>query len=65
MATGTVKWFNVRKHYGFIEQDGGGKDVFMHESGVVSGTVKEGDRVEFEVKQDEKGLKAINVKKVQ
>jgi CspA family cold shock protein len=64
MARGTVKWFNESKGYGFIEQEGGGKDVFVHYS-AISGdgfkTLREGQAVEFEVVQDPKGLKAANV----
>jgi CspA family cold shock protein len=64
MARGTVKWFNESKGYGFIEQEGGGKDVFVHYS-AISGdgfkTLREGQAVEFEIVQDPKGLKAANV----
>lgn len=63
MVTGTVKWFNSMKRYGFIEQDEG-EDIFVHESGIVSGEIKEGDRVEFDVEQSDKGSRAANVKKV-
>jgi CspA family cold shock protein len=64
MANGTVKWFNERKGYGFIEQDDG-SDVFVHYS-AIEGTgfrsLKEGDRVTFDIKQDTKGPAAVNVK---
>jgi CspA family cold shock protein len=64
MARGTVKWFNESKGYGFIEQEGGGKDVFVHYS-AISGdgfkTLREGQAVEFDIVQDPKGLKAANV----
>ncbi|MFQ6136161.1 MAG: cold-shock protein [Candidatus Hydrothermarchaeales archaeon] len=63
MATGTVKWFNPNMRYGFIEQDGGG-DVFVHEGGIVSGVIKEGDKVEFDIEEGDKGPKAVNVKKI-
>ena len=63
MATGTVKWFNHTKRYGFIEQDEG-DDVFVHESQIEGGYLKEGDRVEFEVEQGDRGAKAVNVKKI-
>ena len=52
MATGTVKWFNATKGYGFIEPDGGGKDVFIHISAVEKAglsDLREGDKVSFEV----------------
>jgi cold shock protein len=52
VATGTVKWFNATKGYGFIEPDGGGKDVFIHISAVEKAglsDLREGDKVSFEV----------------
>jgi cold shock protein len=64
MATGTVKWFNDVKGYGFITPDEGGKDVFVHYSGIAGDGFKklsEGERVEFEVREGTKGLEAINV----
>lgn len=54
MATGTVKWFNSEKGFGFIEQDGGGPDVFVHYSAIASSgyrELNEGQKVEFEVTQ--------------
>jgi CspA family cold shock protein len=64
MSTGTVKWFNGEKGFGFIEQSDGGKDVFVHFS-AISGDgyreLNEGDKVEFEVQQGPKGLQAANV----
>ncbi len=63
MATGTVKWFNDAKGFGFIEQEGG-QDVFVHHSGIdASGfkSLNEGDRVEFEVEDGQKGPAAKNV----
>ncbi len=64
MATGRVKWFSNEKGFGFIEQDGGGADVFCHFSAIsASGfrSLNEGDEVEFEVEQGQKGLQAKNV----
>ncbi|HLL65617.1 MAG TPA: cold-shock protein [Micromonosporaceae bacterium] len=65
MAQGTVKWFNAEKGFGFIEQDGGGADVFVHFS-AISGSgyrsLDEGQRVEFEVTQGQKGPQAENVR---
>ena len=65
MATGTVKWFNDAKGFGFISQEGG-DDVFVHFSAVQGEgfkTLAEGDRVEFDVVKGPKGLQASNVKK--
>jgi len=64
MATGTVKWFNADKGFGFIEQDGGGSDVFVHFSAIASGgyrELSEGQKVQFEIKQGQKGPQADNV----
>jgi CspA family cold shock protein len=65
MATGTVKWFNDAKGFGFISQEGG-EDVFVHHTSIqMDGfrTLKEGERVEFEITQGPKGLQAANVRK--
>ena len=64
MATGVVKWFNDKKGYGFIEQEDDGKDVFVHHSAInASGfkSLKEGDRVTFDIEEGEKGPAAANV----
>ena len=62
---GKVKWFNPVKGFGFIEQEGEGKDVFVHQSALDIGTeLNEGDEVEFEVEKTFKGLQAKNVKKL-
>lgn len=64
MATGTVKWFNADKGFGFITQDNGGPDVFVHHSGIkMSGfkTLQEGQKVKFETEQGPKGLQAKDV----
>ena len=66
MATGKVKWFNNSKGYGFIEKEGGG-DVFVHYTAIQGDgfkTLNEGQLVEFELSQGEKGPQAINVTKV-
>lgn len=60
---GTVKWYNDRKAFGFIEIEEG-KDVFVHRNSLSEGTfLKEGDSVEFDIEQSPKGPQAINVKK--
>ena len=67
MANGVVKWFNDSKGFGFIQQDGGGEDVFVHFSAIQSSGFKslaEGDHVSFEIQQGPKGLQAANVAKV-
>jgi CspA family cold shock protein len=67
MAQGTVKWFNDQKGYGFINVDDGGKDVFVHHSGIEGAGFKslnEGDRVSFEIEQGAKGPSAVKVKKI-
>lgn len=66
MSTGKVKWFNESKGYGFIEPDGGGRDVFVHYSAIQGEgykTLSEGQAVEFEIIQGEKGPQASNVSK--
>ena len=64
MATGTVKWFNPDKGFGFISQDDGGADVFVHFS-AISGSgyrnLEENQKVEFETTEGPKGLQASNV----
>lgn len=65
MANGTVKWFNAEKGYGFIEQDGNGPDVFVHFSAIQTQgyrELNEGQSVEFEVGQGQKGPQAENVR---
>ncbi|MGI8532554.1 MAG: cold-shock protein [Geodermatophilaceae bacterium] len=65
MAQGTVKWFNAEKGFGFISVDGGGPDVFVHYSAIQSDgyrSLDEGQRVEFEVTQGQKGPQAEQVR---
>jgi cold shock protein len=64
MATGTVKWFNDSKGFGFITPDGGGEDVFAHFSAIQSKgfkSLKEGQRVTFDVTEGPKGKQAANI----
>ncbi|HAS63966.1 MAG TPA: cold-shock protein [Vibrio sp.] len=63
-STGTVKWFNEEKGFGFISQDNGGADVFVHFRAIASEgfkTLTEGQKVSFEIEQGPKGLQAANV----
>lgn len=65
MARGTVKWFNEKKGFGFIAQDGGGPDVFVHFSAIqIDGfkTLQEGQAVEYDLVDSDKGAKAQNVR---
>jgi CspA family cold shock protein len=62
MKTGTVKFFNVSKGYGFIKDDASGEEVFVHATGLID-QVRQDDKVTYEVSEGKKGLNAINVKK--
>ncbi len=65
VSTGTVKWFNEQKGFGFITPDEGGDDVFVHHSKIAAQgfkTLKEGQKVSFDTAQGRKGLEATNVK---
>ena len=61
MLQGTVKFFNESKGYGFITEEGSNNEHFVHISGLID-KVKEGDAVEFDLKEGKKGLNAVNVK---
>ncbi len=62
MLKGTVKFFNPLKGFGFITQDSGGKDLFVHKSGLID-KIGDGDKVEYEIESGPKGENACNVKK--
>ena len=67
MTTGKIKWFNPTKGYGFIENNTGGKDVFLHVSALEEAgikTLQEGEEIEFEIGENRGKENAINVKKI-
>ncbi|MCK5882962.1 MAG: cold-shock protein [Bacteriovoracaceae bacterium] len=64
MSTGTVKFFNDAKGFGFITPDDGGKDLFVHSTGIEQGYITEDDKVEFEVGEGQKGPCAVQVRKL-
>jgi len=64
MEKGTVKFFNNTKGFGFLCEEVSGKDYFVHSSGL-SAPIKDGDIVEFELAEDTKGMRAVNVKPVE
>ncbi|OYU97471.1 MAG: cold-shock protein [Bacteroidetes bacterium B1(2017)] len=61
MSTGTVKFFNTEKGFGFIKSNETGEDIFVHITGV-QGTIRENDNVTFDTENGKKGLTAVNVK---
>lgn len=64
MPTGTVKFFNEAKGFGFIVDDDSNKDIFVHVTGLGGLTIKEKDQVEYDIVDGKKGLNAVNVKKL-
>ena len=65
MQTGVVKFFNESKGYGFIVEDDTNRDIFVHITGLNGATIREKDRVQFEVVDGKKGLNAVKVKKIE
>ncbi|CAM3291149.1 cold-shock protein [Rhodothermus bifroesti] len=68
MPRGIVKWFSAEKGYGFIQQENGGEDVFVHRSAVVGlgygEELRKGERLSFEIRRTPKGLQAVDVKRL-
>ena len=64
MKTGTIKFYNGTKGYGFIKEDETGKEIFLHVTGLIDQPLNMGDKVSYDVAQGPKGLNAVNVKKI-
>ena len=64
MHTGSVKFFDETKGFGFIVEDESNTEYFVHITGIPSGEIREGDKVEFELKEGRKGMNAVEVRKI-
>lgn len=64
MSNGTVKFFNESKGFGFITPEDGGRDIFVHANGLDGRTIREGEKVSYNVEEGKKGLNAVNVRRV-
>lgn len=64
MKTGTIKFFNATKGYGFIKDDASGQEIFLHVTGLIDQDVNQGDKVSYDIADGRKGPNAINVKKI-